>query len=269
MNARHALRELLSWPGRRVLEPLEGYWLGDPSWGQVYAAPVTTAGLGAPGQIVPVARLDRIPGPPRPYTIRLYRTGGVLDAVSGAGAYAGLRARITVGSGGQTTQFAVDWAHGTQFTVVASSIVVDAVQEGVLNVSPATPIAVGAAFGQGACSRGNATFTLMPAQVPVPGALAFATFAAVPQYATHVEVYATTDTGFPGGWFANRDPLNSLEQQTFANAAYVAINTFADPELRTYPGVRLIPEANQIWLRSRAGAVQWTECTVVFNLTCL
>ena len=258
------LERMMGWRELLTLEPLDGYWLDNPSWGQRIAMPRNVSGLGGPGQLVPIGRLDRIPGPPRPYTVRLYRTGGVADAGSAAGNFPIIRAKITVGCGGQNTSFWCDFAHGTQFSVVASSIVVEAVQESLMGLSTNQPVELAAAFGQGACAHSNATYTFMPAPpAAVPGVVIVAAVAQIPQYATHVEVYATS-AGVP-----NRDPLNHLRQGAVNVATDLLVSPFSDPELRNYPGVRLHPETNFITLRCLLGTVPWTFCSVIFNLGAL
>lgn len=254
------IKKRLTWRTLQTVEPLDGDWLDNASWGQRIAMPPGLAGLGANGQVVPVGRLDRSPGPPRPYTVRLYRTGGVATAAAAAGAYPILRARVTIGVGGQNSTMWCDWAHGTQFSVVASSIVVDAVQEGVMGVAATQPIVLAVAFGQGPCARGDAIYTFMPAPPAVPGATLVCALQNVPQYATHVEVTASN------GGNPNRDPLNQLRQGSANTAIDLVVTGFNDPELRTYPGVRLHPEANFISVRSLLGAVPWTFANVVFHL---
>lgn len=258
------LKHMLSWPERRVLEPLEGYWQGNPSFGQQWAVPTPmTPGIGGDGVVVPIARMDRTPGPPRPWTVRLNRYGALEQALAAApGTLAFLRARITVGNGGYNNTFLVDWAHGTQFTVVGSTITVDAVQEGLMRPDIVTPGNLSAAFGHGTAAPGNATFTLFPA---VPGVGASLIVAEpIPQYATRVELYATV----PGATFApNRDPANLLVQRGdfLLNTGTLISSQFNDPELRS-GGVALHPEARRLTIVSGAAATIIGYATLVFRL---
>lgn len=243
------------WPFVHVLEPLEGDWQSNPSWGQSWTAPAGVVGLGAEGAVQPIGRLDRTPGPPKVYTISLLRFGGW--ATGTPGDFPFLRARFTVGLGGQNRVFEIDWHHGTQISLPASTISVEAVQGGTGWI-PGDPLTLAVAFGQGQASRTFATYTVCPPLPPPGGAVSPPLRDQMPRYATHFQVFASTAAA------VSRDPANLIMQYKIGVVPPIVVNTFADIEARTEPGIPLHPECNAIRLFN--GGVIWDIASVVYRL---
>lgn len=113
-------------PATPVLEPQRGEWSGSNFWGDQFTSRRDADGHTnfpkTAGQVLGVLpKNNRMYGPPKTVTVNLYRSD---DPQIGN---ADFRARVTYGVGGATNQFFCDWNAGTQFTITANNVSVDAV----------------------------------------------------------------------------------------------------------------------------------------------
>lgn len=115
-----------------IIEPLKGHWLNNNSWGDAYNGdfPLTY------DKIIPIAELNDTPGPPRVYTVQLFRDMSAAEPL-----VAEVKARITYGVGAVRHTFDIDYLAGCQFSLVASYIKVEAITYSpVVNFNPAQPL---------------------------------------------------------------------------------------------------------------------------------
>ena len=140
-----------------IAEPTQGPWVDNPDWGNgtgSIAMPVEAA------QIIPVATLNRAPGPPRVYTVQLQRSDRLQTGNSD------LYARIDHACGAQQNSFDLDWIAGTQLSLPATFIRVSAVSyapDSASAYNAAGQVALSACFGEGAAPTsvpGRASLTL-------------------------------------------------------------------------------------------------------------
>lgn len=254
------IRYLDRLPVRRVLEPTSGYWTNAHEWGFLWSPPVAiTNGIGGPGTVIGICNLDRSPGPPKVYTIMLWRLPLLSQAQGANLTFAFMRARITLGTGGQKQVFVCDWRYGTQICVVANTIQVHAEQVG--NFDRPMPLAVAIAQG-GTPGQGKASLTF-PTSVPVAGGITQPIN--IPAYATSFLVTARTPAP---NVFPERAANNYILQVASASVPNTIVtNTFADAEARTLPGIPIHPEADHIALYNQGGAgVLWGTAFVSFQL---
>ena len=142
------------------VEPTEGYWTGNPSFGQRFQGSLPAV----EGQAVNLIDNSKLPGPPQPWTINLFRSNKNLANEGSPAQNADVRARITYGAGGASNTFDVDVLAGTQFELVCNSLRVDLVG---YNPCPSTGpyvpgpgLIIGALFGKGSAAPAlSPTFT--------------------------------------------------------------------------------------------------------------
>ncbi len=135
---------------RRIfaLEPYDGDWLNNNTWGNSYRGLMP----GGAGIAQGVAELIRTPGPPRVYSCQLFRDDNRDHA------NADVRAKVTYGIGGVRNSFYLDWIAGCQFSLVASYIKVDfetyRPDENAAYSTGTTALQLGCTFGAGTIGHG-------------------------------------------------------------------------------------------------------------------
>lgn len=135
------------------VEPVEGYWTGNAKFGQRFQGRMPAT----PGVLIPCLENAKLPGPPQPWTIHLFRSDRNAINEGDPINNSELRARITYGAGGASSQFECDVISGAQFSLVCNSVRVDFVSYRP-NTRPAVPylggqaLIVGAMLGKGACA---------------------------------------------------------------------------------------------------------------------
>lgn len=160
MMSRRALLQALS-TARKVLvvEPRSGWWSSNPAWGRT----VSVFYPPAENTVQSVARIDNMPGPPQVQTIILGRNPPQDSLLMPGNAC--WNALITYGVGAVSQQFECDWGPGTQLSLVASSITVDAVSRqafaGVAYAPvPNQQITLTVGFGRQSAQQGQSTLTV-------------------------------------------------------------------------------------------------------------
>jgi hypothetical protein len=113
-------------PATPVLEPQQGDWSSSNFWGDQFTSKRDAAGHTnfpkSAGQVLGVLpKNNKMYGPPKTVTVNLYRSD---EPQIGN---ADFRARVTYGVGGASNQFLCDWLAGTQFSITANNVSVDAV----------------------------------------------------------------------------------------------------------------------------------------------
>jgi hypothetical protein len=136
----------------QVVEPIDGPWVNDPAFGnQIKKGPMNLL-FPTAGTAQSVVKTDDTPGPPRVHTVQLFR--GDDRTANNADFYA----KVSYGVGGVNNSFLVDWAMGAQFSLVASSLSVEAVSyrpdETIAYTTNTAEIVLAATIGQGTIARG-------------------------------------------------------------------------------------------------------------------
>jgi hypothetical protein len=150
-------------PATPTLEPQQGDWSGSNFWGDQYTSRRDANGVTnfpkTAGQVIGVLpKNNRMYGPPKTVTVNLYRSD---DPQVGN---ADFRARVTYGVGGASNQFFCDWTAGTQFSITANNVSVDAVSyapDGLQAYMPDTTdgFFLGAMVTEGASASEGLTYT--------------------------------------------------------------------------------------------------------------
>lgn len=145
-----------------IEEPHEGDWANNNEWGNSFSGLMP----GAAGIQKNVAALNSTPGPPRVYTVQLFRND--INSLANSD----VRAVVTYGVGAVNNSFLVDWLHGVQFSLVANYIRVDFVTYAPAAADPysvtADPLLLAASFGAGSVP-GRSIVTLTEPTVVIPG----------------------------------------------------------------------------------------------------
>ena len=161
-------------PAAQVVEPVRGWWTGNAAFGREET-------LVPPGdREFAIGSIDQMPGPPRARTVSLYRSP--IPAGVGPEPVPTLaRAIVVYGAGGVQNSLELDFAFGSQFSVVCDTIriggrVYDA-GGAAIPVVPATRQTFGFTVGEGSFAAAlPATWTSFTSvlgaggsmQVPVP-----------------------------------------------------------------------------------------------------
>lgn len=164
-----------------ILEPSKGDWLNNNNWGNSHRGPIPAAA----GVEIGVAELRETPGPPRVYTVQLFRTIVHTDENN-----ADVRAKVSYGVGGVRNSFQLDWVTGMQFSLLASYVKLDAVtyrpqEYNDYLASGSEQLTIAAAFGAGAIAHGPPILYTEPAFLLLAGGDRFID---VPQFARAVIV---------------------------------------------------------------------------------
>lgn len=118
-----------------VVEPESGPWQRDGAFGRYFRGAIPTT----EGDTLAVFNNDAIMGPPRARVVHLYRSD---RGISAHGGNYGFRASVTYGVGGAQNNLLLDWTQGGQFSIVASTIRVEAV-----TYRPLDPVAYSVSAG--------------------------------------------------------------------------------------------------------------------------
>jgi hypothetical protein len=110
-----------------AIEPTGGPWKNNNNWGAKFEGPMPLQA----GVRLSVFDGSQIPGPPRVQTIILAR-----DPQSTPGDNADFRALIEYGVGGLVDNFVCDWTRGTQITLVANWVRVNAISYAPNSLAP-------------------------------------------------------------------------------------------------------------------------------------
>lgn len=148
-----------------TVEPEVGPWLNNPKWGQIFQNPLPAV----EDAVIPVGNIDRTVGPPKVHTVQLFRS----DVISTDTANSDVIAQVTYGIGAVRNSFEVDWKQGAQFSLLASTITVNAVTRRVS--SPAAyaaggnQVILGVGFGEGNVGRESITWTAVTPNLAAAG----------------------------------------------------------------------------------------------------
>jgi len=149
--------------GVMFLQPTRGWWTGNSAFGRQ-----RIGDLPAVGDQEDLWDSGRLPGPPQPICLQLYRS----DRQVAVQANRDVHAVITYGAGGASNTFRCDWRSGSQMSLVANTIriaietrlVVAGIVTGTLE-----GIVLGGTVGMGPGPKGPVVFTPRSVQTLISG----------------------------------------------------------------------------------------------------
>jgi hypothetical protein len=182
-----------------VIEPTRGPWKNNIHWGNTVKGVLPASS----GVEIPIFDGSEIVGPPRAQTVHLFRDDNRL------GANADYRAHIYYGVGSLSNEFFCDWSQGSQITLVANWVRVNAQTYTPLAFAPYNPtagiVSIGAGIVEGTVAKGRAITFTEPTEIVANGALS-SDFDA-PDFARAVMVHVRSDTPIKPATAINVDVL--------------------------------------------------------------
>lgn len=221
----HELAAFSPAPDATVIEPTKGPWKNNVNWGNTRKEPMPLEA----GAELAIFDGDHIVGPPRVQTVQLFRDDNRV------GQNADYRAHIYWGVGAAQNEMFCDWSQGTQISLAANWVRVNAVTYTPLAFAPYNPaggmVQIGANVVEGNVGKGRAaTFTeptvLVADNATTPNYEA-------PDFARGVLVHVRSDTPIVPGVPINVDLLTSSIAGAFLDRIDASLTY---PDGVTFPG---------------------------------